>query len=64
LKDGEEKKEKKGENSINSELAKIRSVAKDWIPDRSYNYNSLEECQALVFEVKMSKILSYKGLTS
>lgn len=47
--------------SIDGLLSNIRSVVKNWIPDSSYNYSSLEECQASIFEVKMSRILSYKG---
>jgi hypothetical protein len=46
---------------IGTLLASIRSIVKKWIPDSSYNYASLEECQASIFEVKISRILSYKG---
>lgn len=46
---------------IHTLLANIRSVVRNWVPDSSYNYSSLEECQASIFEVKISKILSYKG---
>lgn len=42
-------------------LANIRAIVKNWIPDSSYNYVSLEECQASIFEIKISRILSYKG---
>lgn len=42
-------------------LAKIRFIVKNWIPDSSYNYVSLEECRASIFEIKISRILSYKG---
>ncbi len=46
---------------IDTLLAKIRSVVKNWIPDSSFNYGSLAECQASIFEIKIHKILSYKG---
>jgi uncharacterized pyridoxamine 5'-phosphate oxidase family protein len=47
-------------NLIDSLLAKILSEVKGWIPESSYNYSSLRECQASIMEIKMSKILSYK----
>ncbi len=46
---------------IDTLLSKIRSTVKDWIPDSSYNYASLEECQASIFEINIGRILSYKG---
>lgn len=46
---------------IDTLLADIRAIVKNWIPDSSYNYASLEECRASIFEVKISRILSYKG---
>lgn len=46
--------------AINGLLSSIRSVVKNWIPDSSYNYSSLEECQASILEVEISRILSYK----
>ena len=48
-------------NSIDGLLSMILAVVKNWIPDSSYNYSSLEVCQASIFEVKISRILSYKG---
>jgi nitroimidazol reductase NimA-like FMN-containing flavoprotein (pyridoxamine 5'-phosphate oxidase superfamily) len=46
---------------IETLLSKIRSTVKDWIPDSSYNYASLEECQGSIFEINIGRILSYKG---
>lgn len=46
---------------IDTLLASIRSVVKAWIPDSSYNYSSLRECKASIFEIEISRILSYKA---
>ncbi len=46
---------------VDSLLARILSEVKDWIPKSSFNYASLAECQASIFEMKITKILSYKG---
>jgi uncharacterized pyridoxamine 5'-phosphate oxidase family protein len=46
---------------IGTLLECIRSMVKNWNPNSSYNYSSLEECQGSIFEVKISRILSYKG---
>jgi uncharacterized pyridoxamine 5'-phosphate oxidase family protein len=49
---------------IDTLLADIRSVVKDWIPDSSYNYATLNDCQASIFEIEPLKILSYSGSSS
>ena len=41
-------------------LARILSVAKNWMPERGYNYTSLRECQGSIFEVTITRILSWK----
>jgi uncharacterized pyridoxamine 5'-phosphate oxidase family protein len=46
--------------SIDTLLARIFSVVKGWIPPSSYNYASLAECQASIFEIEISKILTFK----
>ncbi|MGI0079102.1 MAG: pyridoxamine 5'-phosphate oxidase family protein [Nitrososphaerales archaeon] len=46
---------------IDTLLSKILSQVKDWIPMSSYNYASLGECQASIFEIRLAKILSYKS---
>jgi hypothetical protein len=45
---------------IDTLLAGIFLVVKGWIPSSSYNYASLGECQASIFEIRISKILTYK----
>ena len=45
---------------IDTLLARILSVVKGWIPASSYNYASLADCQASIFEIKMAKIITYK----
>lgn len=49
---------------IGTLLAKIFSVVENWIPNNSYNYSSLLECKASIFDFKIEKILTYKGAPS
>ena len=49
---------------IDTLLERILSVVKGWIPPSSYNYSSLAECEASIFEIKMSKIITYKATNS
>lgn len=46
---------------IDTLLSEILLVAKGCIPTSSYNYSSLEKCEAYIIEVDVSKILSYNG---
>jgi uncharacterized pyridoxamine 5'-phosphate oxidase family protein len=59
--EGESNKVGEVNKMIGTVLARIRSVVTNWIPDHSYNYASLAECQASIFEIRIGKILSYKG---
>ncbi|HKW05622.1 MAG TPA: pyridoxamine 5'-phosphate oxidase family protein [Nitrososphaerales archaeon] len=45
---------------IGTLLAKIFSVVENWIPKNSYNYSSLLDCKASIFDIKIEKILTYK----
>ena len=46
---------------VDTVMARIFSACEGWIPKSSYNYSSLAECQASIFEVKMTKVLTYKA---
>jgi uncharacterized pyridoxamine 5'-phosphate oxidase family protein len=59
--EGEAKEVGQVSKMIDTLLAKILSEVKDWIPKSSVTYVSLAECQASIFEIKITKILSYKG---
>ena len=48
---------------IDTILAKILSVAKDWSPKSSDHDSSFEECEAFILEIEMKKVLSYKGFS-
>jgi Pyridoxamine 5'-phosphate oxidase len=49
---------------VDTVLARILSVADRWIPASSYNYSSLAECEASIFEIKIVKVLTYKARQS
>jgi uncharacterized pyridoxamine 5'-phosphate oxidase family protein len=46
---------------VDTVMTRIFSNVNDWIPKSSYNYSSLAECEASIFETKMAKILTYKA---
>lgn len=59
--DGEAEEVGRVSKLVDTLLATILSVAKNWIPQSSYNYASLAECQASVFEIRMTRVLSWRS---
>ena len=49
---------------VDTVMATIFSNVESWIPKSSYNYSSLAECQASIFEIRIAKILTYKARRS